>query len=298
MPDPYVEVADSRDREAWLEARRTMVTASDVSVLFGLNPWRDPLGLYIDKLGMRPDSEQSEAMEWGLRLEDPIAKAFAEKTGRAVVPCGLLLRSTMHPVIGATLDYWQERNGDLLPLEIKTANVSKAAQWAEGVPPYYMPQVQAQMIVTGARAASVAVLIGGQSFAWCDVARDDAMCAEIVKLAEAFWRRVEQREPPDPSGTPSDSAALRALYPVEEIGKVVNLGQDAVDLTAELAVVQGRIKGAQADERRIRQQLQSLIGDAERGVLPGDLGSWTWRTVERREHTVKASSSRVLRRTK
>ena len=64
-------------RAAWLEGRRTGIGGSDVAAVLGLNPWKTPLDVWNDKLGLSEDKGMSEPAYWGTVLEDTVAKEFS-----------------------------------------------------------------------------------------------------------------------------------------------------------------------------------------------------------------------------
>lgn len=65
-------------REEWLETRRGGIGGSDISAIAGMNPWRSPLAVYLDKRGEIEDGPDNERMYWGRQLEDVVARHFAE----------------------------------------------------------------------------------------------------------------------------------------------------------------------------------------------------------------------------
>jgi len=302
-PFPNAEVICSADdRETWLAERQRLVTASDVAAILGLNPWHGALEVYMVKQGLAAETEESEAMEWGSALEPVIAERYAKRTGREVNMCGLLIRSKRYPWLGATLDATTviavvPDHRPVSVLEIKTTGASHADDWAEGVPPHIMPQVQTQMIVTGTTMISVACLIGGQRMVWVDVAYDDEMCERIIAATRDFMRRLEEEDPPAPSGTKGDGAALHALYPKEDEGKVIALDQDAVEIDMRLREIAQQLAGLKAEDETLRQKLKAMLGDAVKGVLPGG-GAWQWRVQHKDAYSVAARDTRVLRRVK
>ena len=74
----------NEQRAAWLEGRRTGIGGSDVAAVLGLNPWKTPLDVWNDKLGLSEDKEMSEPAYWGTVLEDTVAKEFHLRTGKRV----------------------------------------------------------------------------------------------------------------------------------------------------------------------------------------------------------------------
>lgn len=106
---PFSVVCDSRDRDAWLQARRDLpaIGASESAYVLGVarGSWSSLLTLWAEKTGRElPKDNQSEAQFWGLELEDGIIRGYAKRSGRYTMPFGLLIRSTRWPWLFATPD--------------------------------------------------------------------------------------------------------------------------------------------------------------------------------------------------
>ena len=74
----------NEQRAVWLEGRRTGIGGSDVAAVLGLNPWKTPLDVWNDKLGLSEDKGMSEPAYWGTVLEDTVAREFQQRTGMKV----------------------------------------------------------------------------------------------------------------------------------------------------------------------------------------------------------------------
>ena len=106
-PLPYDVVCDSRDREAWLRARRATIGASEAAIVLGCSPFSSLLELWAEKTGRsegNPELDAAEWVFWGRELEDAIIAGYGKRAGRTAVPFGLLLRSTRWPWLSATPD--------------------------------------------------------------------------------------------------------------------------------------------------------------------------------------------------
>jgi predicted phage-related endonuclease len=160
---------------------------------------------------------------------------------------------------------------------LKTASAYVEEEWSEGVPSYYGLQVQAQTLVLGATKARVVVVFDGNHGAWSEIERDDATCAQIVERARDFLRMVAENERPDPDGSESAAAALAALYPADPKAPPVELGQEGVTWTDRLEEIDTALAESNTERELLRQNIRAAIGSAERGILPGGLGSWTLR---------------------
>jgi putative phage-type endonuclease len=305
LPDD-VGVTVCPDEASWLEARRNGIGASEASAVLGENPYQSALSLYCLKLGItEPDDlSKNEAVEWGKKLEDLVAKKYIEETGRTLVDLGrnTLLSHPTAPFMLATLDRIipsAEDQCDQGPgvLEIKTTGAHHADDWAEGVPRLAWIQVQHQLAVTGFRWASLAVLLGGQKFRWMDVYRDDAFISEMLEAEAEFWTRVTNEDPPEPDGTEASKRTLAKLYPSEEPGKVIDLAGECIAWDIRLEDLKGKLKAVESEKLELENKLRAALGDAVQGVLPNGVG-YTLKSQSMPERVLPACTFRVLRRQK
>lgn len=96
----------NEQRAAWLKGRRTGIGGSDVAAVLGLNPWKTPLDVWNDKLGLSEDKEMSEPAYWGTVLEDTVAKEFQLRTGKRVQMNRLLIRDCIFNTDQVALIAW------------------------------------------------------------------------------------------------------------------------------------------------------------------------------------------------
>jgi len=234
-----------------------------------------------------------------------VVQNIARGLGLRANRTGALLRSKVWPWLGCTLDGWVENPErsenavtglrDLyVPFEVKTTRSRTAAEdWEEGVPPDVVPQVQAQLAVTGASRALVAAVVFGSPPAYAWVERDEPMIERIAEAAREFWERVERGDPPEPNGSDDDTAAVEELVGPREAGKVVKLDIEAVVMAEDLATLEDRKKAADRKIRELKQKLVRKLGDAEEGVLPGDPGGRiTYRETVRKGYVKIAGLAR------
>lgn len=292
------------NREAWLEERKRGLGASDVSAALGINPWKSPFALWAEKCGLLPDEDlaaENESIEWGLRLERPIAHAFGERTGRKVqFPSehGLSVHPNL-PFLRASLDAMQltEARPEVGSLEIKTTSAWNSSDWANGaVPLYYQVQCQIQMAVCDYPWASIACLVGGQRLVWRDVERDDAFVDAALPHLENFWRMVEQRECPPIDGSCSTAETLGKLHPDDD-GQTVELPPEAVQWIADLEAAKAQAKQLNATIDLNNNRLKAAIGSATFGELVTGQ-RFSFKTQSRSGYTVQPCKFRVLKSVK
>lgn len=294
-------VAKLDERAEWLARRRMSVGASEVSAILGLSPWESPYSLWAKKVHGIEKDDQPEWQEWGNRIEPLICDAYSEQTGRKVVDHGryAVRYSETCPHLSATLDrevLGRDQGDGPGCMDAKNVNAFKASDWEDGAPLLYQVQVQAQMEVTGYLWGSLACLLGGNTFRWCDVERNEDFIAVMRRKVAEFWRLVETKTPPSVDGSLSTAEVLKKLYPKDN-GETIALPGDAAKWTDVYEKACDELKAAETRKQEAANQIREAIGMATFGVLP-DGSKWSLKTTERKESVVKASSYRTLRRSK
>jgi predicted phage-related endonuclease len=142
--------------------------------------------------------------------------------------------------------------------------------------------------------ASIAVLIGGQKFRWCDIRRDDDFIKILIQAETEFWQRCLDHLAPPVDDSVRTGETLKRLY-ATETGEVVSLGPDAIGWDDKLQAVKALIKDAEAQEQGLKNQFLNAIGAATVGTIPNGV-LYTLKKQTTREHVVKESTFRVLRR--
>ena len=198
--------AEQRSPE-WFALRADGITATEVSVIAGLNPYKTPYQLYAEKLGLYEPEPVGAAAVRGLLLESTVATFYEMETGKKLKRSNGIVRIKDIPWAMASLDRTIVGEDGLV--EIKT---STSPRWSlHPVPPDVVAQVQWQMFVTGAPWCDVAVLLGGLVFRIERVAASIEMQTELYRKAVEFRNLLATKTPPTLQG--EDSDALAAVTP-------------------------------------------------------------------------------------
>lgn len=285
----------------WLARRQQGIGASDAPVILGLSKFKSPFQLYHEKLGLEPiPPDETEAVEWGLTLEEPLAKRFQRETGRQILPHNpyeIHQHESLDWML-ASIDRWQvdpQRSAyQPLPLELKTAHYAVAQEWKDEPPLAYQVQVQHQLAVTGAPMASIAALIGGSKFVWCDVPRDEAFIAMLIEEETKFWQRLLDRNPPAVDGSTRTTETLKRLYQAET-GEVIALPVEAIEWDERRQALKTIIDEANEEDNLLKNRIIAAIGNATVGQLPNGI-VFTYKTQTTKAHMVKESTFRRLLR--
>lgn len=299
MSEPS-ECTTLQSREEWLAARQTGLGSSDAPVILGLSPWKSPLELYAEKLQIvEADQTENEAMEWGHLLEPVVAQKYQAVTGRVVRllsgPHPILYRRVDLPFLLATPDALttaEQKPGEG-PLEIKTTR-RDIANLSEEIPLLFNVQIQHQLAVTGLQWASLAILVGGQRFLWCDVERNERFIALLVEKESAFWDRIIHHDPPAPDSSERTRDVLAKLYP-KDTGVTIALPPDAAEWDARRIYAKGRLVEYKKELTEAENLLKAAIGEATEGILP-DGTAYTWKASKREGYTVEPTTVRTLRK--
>lgn len=275
-----IRLVDTRDmaREDWLEARKSGIGGSDAAAIAGLNPWKSPIAVYLEKTGEIESEGPGEAAYWGTRLEDLVAREFTRRTGIRVQRCNAILQHPEYPFMLANIDR-RIVGTDEGPgvLECKTTSEWMRDAWDDDrAPDHYMIQMQHYLAVTGLSYGYIAVLIGGNKYRYMRIDRDEELISYLIEIEEEFWQRVESRNPPPFDGSEASGELLKRMYPEARREATVQLPGDAELLAAEYDIAQAEEKAAAERKDCAANQLKALLGECEIGILPrsGRLVSW------------------------
>ena len=104
--------------EEWLEWRKKGIGGSDAGAVAGLNPWKSPVSVYMDKIGESKPTQDNERMRIGRDLEDYVARRFEEATGKKVRRNNFMMVHDDYNFMVANID--REIVGENALLECKT----------------------------------------------------------------------------------------------------------------------------------------------------------------------------------
>lgn len=264
--DLILSVKDAEDHEKWLEARALGIGGSDAAVIMGMNPYKSPYQLWLEKTGQAeaPDLSDNQYVYWGTKNEANIADWFQEETGRKVKRLGTL-RSKEYPFMLANVD--RTVVGENAGLEIKTAGVRQYRKWKDDeIPDAYYCQCLHYMAVTGADYWYIAVLLGGNEAKWKRIERNEEDIQHLIMAETDFWKLVETRTPPPVDGSDSCAAALSAQYKGGDPNFSVVLQPSAEDVIESLENDKAIMDALKKQITEKENRLKALLGNAEEGT--------------------------------
>lgn len=261
-------------KEDWLEWRKQGIGGSDASVACGLNRYKSPVELWLEKTDQIEPKETGEAAYWGTLLEPLIRVEFTERTRLQIRRNYSILQHPKYPFMLANLDgiVLDPVNGKCV-FEAKTANAFKSDAWVDNIPEEYQLQVQHYLAVTGFKGAYVAVLIGGNHFKWHFLERDEELITMLTQLEKRFWHYVETRTPPPLDGSAASAELLSRLYTNANRNQIT-LPDDALSLVTQYEDASLDEKSAEERKNEAMNKLKAMLGDNESGIIGDRIVTW------------------------
>ena len=288
---PVTANAADQSRDEWLEQRRQGIGGSDAAAILGLSPWSSAYNLWQDKTNQAPDVIETDAMRRGTETEPKIREAFAAITNRVVVDTG---RSYHHPEIP-----WMLANLDGLVLDdftgepvaiLEIKNSHNRFAWNDGVPAYYVAQVQHYMAVVNIDLAYVCVLIDDVEFRIFEIPADAEYQANLIEAEGRFWDLIQTGQRPEVDGSESTHEMLRKTWSAIE-GASVELAPEVVTILKRRAEVVAEIKAAEDEKRTLESTIMTLLQDAEAGTIDGQsVVTWKEQTARRLDSKALAAA--------
>lgn len=179
------------DWKAW---RLAGLGASDAPVVMGVSPWRTRLELWEEKTGAAVPDQGNWATRRGHDLE-PKARANYELSHGTAMPVTFVQHKEF-AFIRASLDGYNEAEN--ICLEIKCPGKDDHATALAGkVPEKYYPQLQHQLLASGAKCVHYYSFDGKDSFALVVVEPNEIYIEELLMQLTLFWGLVISHTPPE-----------------------------------------------------------------------------------------------------
>lgn len=252
--------------DEWLLDRRKGIGGSDVATILGLNKWKSPYQLWLEKTNqVEIEYTESEPAYWGNILEEVVAKEFQERTGKKVRRRNQVFEHKDYPFLRANID--RDIVGENAILECKTANAYLSKDWdGEEIPLSYLCQVQHYMNVLNREFAYFAVLIGGQRFVWKKVERDQELIDLITNRLVDFWEtNVQQNIEPLIDGSESTTEFIKEHFK-EEGTQEITLPSEFDDLIESKRQLKEAEKQLKKEIAQIENKIKVTLGKQNASV--------------------------------
>lgn len=254
----------------WHEWRAGGISASDTPVILSLSPYKTQWLLWAQKKGYldTDDLERNPHVRRGIELEDTFRQVVEQEIGDILLP--VCVESTVNPLFRASLDGF---DADGKPHELKCPCEK---QWVEvcllgersEAYQLYFPQVQHQLLVTGADHGYLhfgfmdeSEVLQKRSF---KVLRDDAMISDILRVGAEFWNFVANNVAP-----PKDKE--RDFFEPEgaDAIKWKALADESRTVQSEIEKLQAQLESLKDRRNGIQAEAAEIMGDFKSGLHAG-----------------------------
>lgn len=264
----------------WLEWRKKGIGGSDAGAICGMNKYRSPIAVYLDKTADEVvEKPMNEAMRLGHDFEDYVKTRWMEETGKKAVRENYMLQHDDYPWMLADID--RRVVGENAGLECKTCSPYAAGKWEnDGIPQEYVIQCLHYMAVTGADRWYLACLIYQQGMQYRVIERDEDAINALIQVEKDFWlNKVMKHQMPAPDGSAAADDALTAAYSKS------NPDIEAVDITDitldRYDEINALIDDLSAEKKLIEQSIKTEMKNSEKAFL-GDRAI-SWKSYQGRE---------------
>lgn len=265
-----VRLALRQGSPTWLEARRSLITSTDIPVLLGISPWKCEADLADEKLGIAPETAPSVRMRIGSLLQDLIGEEYSRITGRKAKPVRDLWVHPEIPWAAASPDF--RVVGERRLVEAK--RTASRTRFADGLPQDVEAQCVWALGVSGFDVSDVAVLLGDDGLLEPipEVRFDATLFGQLVEIAEDFRRRLVEGGP-----FYRDAARVKRDYPTDNGTEMVG-GEDEAVLVRQLLNLRAEKATAEKAADAIETALKVRMGAASR--MTGQGWSITWKRTK------------------
>jgi putative phage-type endonuclease len=257
--------------------RQKGIGGSEAGTAVGVNPYKSPYILYLEKIGAREpeDISNKPAVKRGVRLEPEIMKWVKEDLD-------ITLRKDNNTHISKEYPYLFCHNdgtvvGSHRIAEIKAPSIHMRDKWGEpgtdSIPPYYLAQ--------GVHALAIQPEMEGVDyFAYFDpdilhfkLERKKSLIDAYIAKVETFWNHVLNELPPPPQ----DENDLIYKY-FKKNGKFKSATPDIEKRIANLIKIKAEKKALDAEEKEEKFQIKDYIEHFD--GIDSSLGKVTLSRVE------------------
>lgn len=265
-----------KSKEEWLASRAGGIGSSDVAAIMGLNPYKSPYQLWLEKTGQMAPADETMAMVFGNAFEDGVAQLFERASGRTIIKSSAKLLIYQHPTyewarVSPDRTYWigegrnVRDNSQKGVLECKTTGRRIASP--EDIPTSWYLQLQFQLGVMGMQSGALAwASFAPRDFGYIDYDFKEDVFELIIKECELFYtNNILGGEPPD-MATVKD---VSIQFPIHLPGKCIEADAVMAEKIDKLRAMNDCLKNMSNEVDMLKNELKIVMQDAERIEFDG-----------------------------
>jgi putative phage-type endonuclease len=253
----------------WYVWRDGGISASEIAIILNESPYKTPWWLWAEKVGkiVAPNLSRNPIVMEGVRNEPRLRRHIEERYNTILLP--ICAEFDENPIFRASLDGYSD---DDCPWELKWPSDS---HWIEvctlGTESkgyrLYEPQVQQQMLVTG---ADVGYLVFGHDtpngieIRVFEIKRSQQRLDQILQAGISFWNMYQNRKSPEKNPE-------RDFFEPEGLQRDVwiALSEKAREIESELAPLEAQVEHLKQQQAMIKEQTIDMMGSFKYGSCNG-----------------------------
>lgn len=153
------------------------------------------------------------------------------------------------------------------------------------------------MAVTGYRGAYIAALIGGNTFKWKFIERDEELISMLIELESDFWHHVESMTPPPLDGSDASARFLSERFPNSTPKCHIILPDTAAGLLTQYDEACEQLAAITERKQLAENLLKEMMGENEVGTAGDRIITWKSVSQERLDsRTLKAEHPTLFKK--
>jgi predicted phage-related endonuclease len=232
--------------------------------------------VWLTKTGQQEieDISDVEAVQWGLRLQEPIARAVGDRLKVRLKELDIEGTHVSLPWMRSHFDFVSDDNKTLF--EIKNYNLHARSKFGEDgsqdVPPADMAQVIHEAAVFNVTTVNLCVLFGGQELCIYPIHVDDAMKQLMIDQEAKLWAHIQTRQPPEAT----DPEDLRRIFR-QDSGQTKIANQEVEAACIKLRAIKNTITNLEDQEKILTGMVQAWMSTASVIDAPDGKTLVTWK---------------------
>jgi putative phage-type endonuclease len=178
----------------WYELRRNSIGASEAPIILGISPYRSPLSLWEEKLGLiKSLVPENEAMRRGNEIEIIARDHYNLEFHDDMHP--VVAQSDEYPFLIASLDGMNSLQ-NIMEIKYNKKSVHEDVRNKSIFPDHHYCQMQQQMLVTNQEECTYVSANAENDIVYRKVLRSDKYIDKMIDKLVEFWDKVQRFEQP------------------------------------------------------------------------------------------------------
>jgi putative phage-type endonuclease len=277
------------------ELSRYGIGGSEIAAVCGLNPYRAPIEVWREKVGLSEGFAGNEYTKWGHALEPLVREEYRLRNGVDMwVPAQSLFHDSVHWARATPDGVVLARKNEPVPtkdnwlhlVQVKTVGPRGIRRWEnDQIPTEYEMQVLWEMFVTDLQRCDLAVLMGGQQYEERRVERNNDVIESMLEIATDFWKLVETKTEPPVDETDAYRDHLVQKMKRYPSATTINADTHTAILAKMLREQRNTLRAVESEIQGIENEIMAVMANAGADTLVTPDGQITWRATKPREVT-------------